>query len=65
MTTFGGLLRRYRLVASLSQEALAERAQLSVSAVTALERGHRTAPRPETVGLLAGALGLSPRSARP
>jgi predicted ATPase/transcriptional regulator with XRE-family HTH domain len=58
--SFGVLLRRYRLAATLSQEALAERARLSVSAVTALERGRRTAPRPDTVALLAEALSLSP-----
>ncbi|HWE63745.1 MAG TPA: tetratricopeptide repeat protein [Chloroflexota bacterium] len=59
-TTFGALLRRYRLTASLSQEALAERAGLSVGAIGALEGGRRTSPHPETVSLLADALGLSP-----
>jgi predicted ATPase/DNA-binding CsgD family transcriptional regulator/DNA-binding XRE family transcriptional regulator len=58
--SFGALLRQYRLAASLSQEALAERARLSVTAVAALERGRRTAPRPTSVLLLADALGLSP-----
>jgi transcriptional regulator with XRE-family HTH domain len=56
--TFGLLLRRYRLAASLSQEALAERAGLSPSAIASLERGRRTTPRLETVSLLATALGL-------
>ncbi|MDQ2831377.1 MAG: helix-turn-helix domain-containing protein, partial [Chloroflexota bacterium] len=46
---FGALLRRHRLAASLSQEALAERAGLSANAVAALERGRRSAPRPDTV----------------
>ena len=55
---FGMLLRRYRLAAGLSQEALAERAGISTDAVSALERGRRKAPRLETVGLLAGALDL-------
>ncbi len=55
---FGELLRRYRLTASLSQEALAERAGLSAAAVAALERGRRAAPRPGTVALLAQALDL-------
>jgi predicted ATPase/DNA-binding XRE family transcriptional regulator len=55
---FGELLRRHRLLAGLSQEALAERAGLSVDAIRALERGRRTSPRPETIGLLADALAL-------
>ena len=58
-TAFGALLRRYRLTAGLSQEALSERARLSSSAVSALEAGRRTAPRPATVALLADALALS------
>ena len=57
--TFASVLRGYRLAASLSQETLAERANLSVDAIRALERGRRTTPRPDTVALLAGALGLS------
>ena len=36
---FGELLRRHRLSVGLSQEALAERARISTSAVSALERG--------------------------
>jgi|SRR5438477_7122734 len=60
-TTFGALLRQHRLVASLSQEALAERAGLSVEAISMLERGRR-APRPETVQLLTGALGPEERA---
>jgi len=57
--SFGDLLRRVRLAASLSQEALAERAGLSAAAIAALERGRRTAPRAETARLLTDALGLS------
>ena len=57
--TFGVLLRRYRLAASLSQEALGERAGLSANAIAALERGRRKTPRPATVLLLADGLGLS------
>ena len=57
---FGALLRRYRQAASLSQAALAERAQLSANAIAALERGRRGVPRPTTVLLLADALGLGP-----
>ncbi len=55
---FGGLLRRLRLAEGFSQEALAERAGLSVDAVAALERGRRQRPRPVTVRLLADALSL-------
>jgi predicted ATPase/DNA-binding XRE family transcriptional regulator len=55
---FGGLLRRTRVAAGLSQQALAERAGLSVDGVAALETGRRSRPRAFTVGLLADALGL-------
>src|SRR5579872_5243087 len=56
---FGALLKQYRLAAGLSQEALAERARLSVRAVSAYERGERQAPYRDTVALLIQALGLS------
>jgi predicted ATPase/DNA-binding XRE family transcriptional regulator len=56
---FGTLLRHYRLAAGLSQEALAERAQLSIEGVSALERGYRRTPQFETVARLAGALALT------
>src|SRR5579859_127491 len=56
---FGALLRRFRLAASLSQEALAERAGLSATAIAALERGRRASPRASTLALLVGALSLS------
>jgi predicted ATPase/DNA-binding XRE family transcriptional regulator len=56
---FATLLRHHRLSAGLSQEALAERAGLSVRAVSDLERGARRAPYRETVHLLAEALRLS------
>lgn len=55
---FGTLLRRFRLAAKLSQEALAERARLSTNGISALERGYRRRPQPETLALLAGALHL-------
>ena len=58
--TFGTLLRRYRLAAGLSQEALAEQAHLSREAISTLERGARQAPRQETIDLLANALRLPP-----
>jgi transcriptional regulator with XRE-family HTH domain len=56
--SFAAALRRYRLAASLTQEALAERAVLSATAIAALERGRRRAPRLSTVRQLAAALGL-------
>jgi len=57
--TFGDLLRRYRLVAGLTQEELAAQAGLSVRGLSDLERGARRAPRREAVQLLAEALHLS------
>src|SRR5579863_4482216 len=56
--TFAALLRRYRRALRLTQEALAERAGLSVNAVSALERGVNIAPRKDTVEMLADALQL-------
>ena len=58
--TFGALLKQFRTRAALSQEVLAERAELSVEAISALERGVRRNPYRETVLLLTSALGLSP-----
>jgi len=55
----GALLKRYRIAAGLTQEALAERAGLSAQAVSALERGFRQAPHRDTVRLLVQALGLT------
>lgn len=57
---FGVLLRRRRLAAGLTQEALAERAGVSAKAVRGLERDPNRAPRLDTVALLADALGLGP-----
>jgi transcriptional regulator with XRE-family HTH domain len=54
----GQLIRRYRVAAALSQEELAERSGVSARAVSDLERGLRTAPRLETVRMLADALAL-------
>ena len=56
--SFAALLRRHRVATGLSQEALAERAGLSVRAISDLERGARRAPYRETVRLLADALAL-------
>jgi tetratricopeptide (TPR) repeat protein len=57
-TAFGALLRRYRMLAGLTQEQLAERAGLSARAITALERGVNRSPHRETFRLLADALAL-------
>ncbi|GAA3548470.1 tetratricopeptide repeat protein [Kribbella ginsengisoli] len=56
---FGVVLRGFRREAALTQEALAERAGLSVEAVRLLEAGRRRNPRPSTVRQLVEALGLS------
>ena len=61
-TDFGVLLRRYRLAAGLTQEALAERAGLSVYGVQKLERGI-THPYRDTAGRLTEALELAPDEA--
>ena len=53
------LLRRFRLAAGLSQEALAERARMSTNGIGALERGYRRTPQRETLALLVNALALS------
>jgi predicted ATPase/transcriptional regulator with XRE-family HTH domain/TolA-binding protein len=57
---FGALLKRHRLAAGLTQEALAERAGLSPKAVSDLERDPTRSPRLGTVTLLADALGVGP-----
>jgi predicted ATPase/transcriptional regulator with XRE-family HTH domain len=56
---FGVLLRRFRTSAGLSQERLAELARISPEAVSALERGTRTAPQRQTLALLVEALALN------
>src|SRR5215471_2649450 len=58
-TSFGSQLRYFREAAGLSQEALAERAGMSARGVSDLERGLSRAPRLQTLGRLAEALGLS------
>jgi predicted ATPase/DNA-binding XRE family transcriptional regulator len=55
---FGEQLRHYREAAGFSQEELAERAGLSANAISALERGERKRPHPDTLRRLAEALGL-------
>ncbi|HWE61244.1 MAG TPA: AAA family ATPase, partial [Chloroflexota bacterium] len=57
---FGLLLKRHRAAARLTQQELAERAHLSVDAVSALERGVNRRPHNDTVTLLTAALALAP-----
>jgi len=57
--SFGALLRECRHRACLSQEQLAERAELSERTVRNLEAGRVRAPRNDTVSLLADALELT------
>src|SRR5690349_19723535 len=57
--SFGEVLRRHRVAAGLTQEALAERAHLSTRAISALEQGVNQTPRKDTVALLADALALA------
>jgi predicted ATPase/DNA-binding XRE family transcriptional regulator len=59
---FAALLRQFRLRAGLSQQMLADRALLSVQAVSALERGYRKVPYRETLERLADALSLTPEA---
>ena len=58
-TSLGALLRRHRVAAGLTQEALAEQARISVQAVGALERGDRRFPHQATVDRLVDALELA------
>ena len=55
---FGGLLRRLRDEAGLTQDELAEAAAVSQRAISDLERGINATARKDTAVLLAGALGL-------
>ncbi len=58
-SAFGDVLRRYRLLAGLTQEELAERAGVSERSINGMERGVQHVPRKDTVRLLADALQLS------
>ena len=57
--SFGGLLRQLRAEARLTQEELAEAAQLSPRSVSDLERGINRTARKDTAELLADALDLA------
>src|SRR5260370_35938685 len=57
--SFGILLKRYRMAADLTQEALAARAGLSARTIADLERGINRTPRHDTFELLMSALDLT------
>ncbi len=56
---FSAVLKHYRAAAALAQEALAQRASLSLDAISALESGRSRWPRLETARRLADALELA------
>ena len=58
-TSCGNLLKRYRMVAGLTQEALATRAGLSARTIADLERGINRLPRHDTFELLMTTLDLT------
>ena len=58
--SFGARLKELRESAGFTQEELATIAGLSVNAISALERGERRRPHPETVRALSAALELPP-----
>ncbi len=55
---FGQLVQRWRLVAGMTQQELADRSSLSVRGISDVERGLKRRPRPHTVRMLADALDL-------
>ena len=57
--SFGGLLRRLRTAAGMTQEELAEAASVSARTISDLERGVNHTARKDTARLLADALGLA------
>jgi predicted ATPase/DNA-binding XRE family transcriptional regulator len=57
--SFGAQLKALREAAAFTQEELATIAGLSVHAVSALERGQRRRPHPETIRALSAALDLT------
>ena len=59
LTTIAQNLHQIRLRKNFSQRAVAEKAGLSVSYVSMLERGQRSPPL-ETLDVLARALGVAP-----
>ncbi|MFI5617675.1 ATP-binding protein [Streptomyces sp. NPDC051567] len=61
---FGALLLALRTRAGLSQEGLAQAAQVGVRTLADLERGRSTGPQRRTVRAIARGLGLDPAEAR-
>jgi predicted ATPase/DNA-binding XRE family transcriptional regulator len=59
-SAFGVQLYQHRIAAGLTQDTLAERARVSVRAISDIERGERRTPYRHTVQLLADALNLGP-----
>lgn len=57
---FGTLLKQYRSARALTQEALAERAGISVRTIKGMERGEQRLPRGDTLTCLISALQLLP-----
>src|SRR5262249_10908246 len=62
--SFGERLRSYRETATLTRQELAKRAGLTATAISALERGERRRLYPNTVRVLADALGLDSEAQR-
>src|SRR5947199_2920982 len=58
-SSFGAILKHYRLATGLSQEALSARASLSARTISDLERGIHATPHTDTLELLTGALSLT------
>jgi multiple sugar transport system substrate-binding protein len=56
--SFGQRLRRLRVDAGLTQQALADRSGISVDAISGLENGRKLRPHRDTVSMLAAGLGL-------
>ena len=61
--SFAEVLKHHRSVAGLTQEELAERANLSARTISDLERGIKQRPYPHTVQRLVEALGLTEEEA--
>ena len=58
-SSFGDILKRFRIAAGLTQDALAEQAKLSMRSISDLECGVNRAPHKDTLDALVDALGLS------
>jgi tetratricopeptide (TPR) repeat protein/transcriptional regulator with XRE-family HTH domain len=63
LSGFGAVLRAHRLAVRLTQEELAERAELSVRAIANMESGRTGRPQADSVHRLAAALDLTGRTA--